>query len=152
MNTRSTAYFDLEEKFAFFVNLSNLNHDQITESCKKVALTYPNDLCEEELIQECEIAKEYFEFDTPDFSHRKMYSTIIKDGLICTMPNIEIILRIFLSLFCTNVPDERSFSKLKYVKNYLRSTMCEEKLISFALLSIEHDILKSFGIQQKHST
>ena len=33
-----------------------------------------------------------------------------------------------------------SFSKLKIVKNYLRSTMTQERLSDLALLSIEHDI------------
>ena len=34
---------------------------------------------------------------------------------------------------------ERSFSKLKLVKNYLRSTMSEERLSDLAMLSIENE-------------
>lgn len=103
---------------------------------------------EHELIEECQIAKDYFNFDNPMFSYCSMYSTIIKDGLISVMPNIEIILRIYLSMFCTNVKDERSFSKLKYIKNYLRNSMGEEKLNAFALLSIEHEILNNLNFDE----
>lgn len=35
---------------------------------------------------------------------------------------------------------ERSFSKLKVIKNYLRSTMSQERLSALAVLSIEADI------------
>lgn len=77
-----------------------------------------------------------------------MYSTIIKENLICVLPNLEILLRIYLSLVCTNVSDERAFSKLKLIKNYLRSTMGEEKLNAFAFLSIEHEILDSLNFDE----
>lgn len=35
---------------------------------------------------------------------------------------------------------ERSFSKLKLIKNYLRNTMGQERLSALAVLSIEADI------------
>ena len=143
LKVRSTVYFDLEEKFEFLVNLNSLNYDEISQSCKKVSSFYSDDLNEE-----CQIAKEYFEFNSPNFCHVSMYSTIKKEDLISTMQNLEIILRIYLSLFCTNVPDERSFSKLKYIKNYLRSTMGEEKLNAFAFLSIEYEILNNLDFNQ----
>lgn len=139
---------DLEEKFEFVINLNNLQYDEISQSSKKIASFYSIDLDEEELNEECQIAKEYFEFNSPNFSHSLMYSIIIKDGLISTMSNLEILLRIYLSLFCTNVPDERSFSKLKYIKNYLRSTMGEEKLNAFAFLSIEYEILNNLDFDE----
>ena len=37
---------------------------------------------------------------------------------------------------------ERSFSKLKQIKNYLRSTMGQSRLSDLALLSIESDMVK----------
>ena len=45
---------------------------------------YSDDLNEEELNEECQIAKEYFEFNSPNFSHASMYSTIKKEDLIST--------------------------------------------------------------------
>jgi len=37
---------------------------------------------------------------------------------------------------------ERSFSKLKLIKSYLRSTMSQQRLKGLALLSIEKDFFK----------
>jgi hypothetical protein len=96
-----------------------------------------------ELIEECQLAKEYFCFDAATVSHTSIYASLIEDGLVSAMPNIEIVLRIYLCMFVTNVCDERSFSKLKYVKHYLRNSMGEEKLNAFAMLSIEHEVLDS---------
>lgn len=73
---------------------------------------------------------------------------IIKEGLKTLFPNIEILLRIFLSFFITNVPDERSFSKLKFIKNALRNSLSDEKLNSLALMSIENEILDSLNLDE----
>lgn len=145
VKTRGDVYCHLEEQFSFLANLDKLSYDEIVESCKKVASFYSNDLDENELIEECQIAKEYFSFDSSTFSHASMYSILVNDGLMCTMPNIEILLQMYLCMFVTNVCDERSFSKLKYVKNYLRNSLGQERLSAFALFSIENDILESLS-------
>lgn len=59
----------------------------------------------------------------------------------CTFPNIEILLKIFLTIPLSNASGERSFSVLKRVKNYLRNTMGEERLNNLAILYIEQEIL-----------
>jgi len=52
-------------------------------------------------------------------------------------PNDEIALRIFLTFPITVVTCERSFSKLKLIKNYLRSTIGQDRISDMAILSIE---------------
>ena len=47
-----------------------------------------------------------------------------------------------LVLMVTNCSGERSFSKLKFIKNRLRTTMTNERLSHLTLLSIEYDILR----------
>ena len=42
----------------------------------------------------------------------------------------------------SNSTGERSFSKLKLVKNYLRNSLTQEKLSGLALLSLESSLLK----------
>lgn len=56
------------------------------------------------------------------------------------MTKFEILL-FHLSLFCANVSD--FFSKLEYIKRYLGSSMVEEKLNVFALLSIKYEFLNN---------
>ncbi|KAF0721289.1 zinc finger MYM-type protein 1-like, partial [Aphis craccivora] len=55
-------------------------------------------------------------------------------------PNIEIVFRIFLTMPVTAATCERSFSKLKFIKNYLRSTMGQERLSNLSILSIENEV------------
>ena len=56
-------------------------------------------------------------------------------------PNACIAFRILLIIPVTIASAERSFSKLRLIKSYLRSTMSQEKLSGLAILSIENEIL-----------
>ena len=40
---------------------------------------------------------------------------------------------------------ERSFSKIKLIKTYLRNSLAQDKFSNLALLSIENNILKSLN-------
>ena len=56
-------------------------------------------------------------------------------------PNIWIAYRILLTIPVTVASPERSFSKLKLIKSYLRSTMSQERLNELTILSIEKHML-----------
>ena len=60
-----------------------------------------------------------------------------------SFPNACIAFRILLTILVTVAPApvERSFSKLKLIKSYLRSTMSQERLSGLAILSIENEML-----------
>jgi hypothetical protein len=55
--------------------------------------------------------------------------------------DVTVAYRILLTVPVTVASAERSFSKLKLLKNYLRSTMSQERLNGLAMCSIEKDIL-----------
>lgn len=55
-------------------------------------------------------------------------------------PNLWVALRIACTLPVTVASAERSFSKLKLIKTYLRSSMSEERLSGLAVISINHQI------------
>lgn len=53
---------------------------------------------------------------------------------------------LFLTLPVTVATAERSFLKLKLIKNYLRSTICEERLSGLGILSIENDRARQLNL------
>ena len=57
-------------------------------------------------------------------------------------PNSWIAYRIFLTIPVTVASAEKSFSKLKMIKNYLRSIMSQEILNGLTMLSIENDFAR----------
>jgi len=61
-------------------------------------------------------------------------------------PNVSVAYRILLTVPVTVASAERSFSKLKLLKNYLRSTMSQERLNSLAMCTIERAILDTIDL------
>ena len=57
-------------------------------------------------------------------------------------PNLQIALHLLLSIGCSIASCERSFSKLKLSKTYMRSTLSQERLYGLAILSIERILSK----------
>lgn len=71
----------------------------------------------------------------------------VNEGLRSTFPNVETILKIFLTMPISNASAERSFSVLKRIKNYLRSTMHQNKTSNLSLLFIESDTMDSINYE-----
>ena len=61
-------------------------------------------------------------------------------------PNVSVAYRILLTVPVIVASVEKSFSKLKLLKNYLRSTMSQERLNGLAMCTIEKDILDTIDL------
>ncbi|XP_043469454.1 zinc finger MYM-type protein 1-like [Leptopilina heterotoma] len=72
---------------------------------------------------------------------------ITTKNLCENFPNAYIAYRIAATLPVTVASAERSFSKLKLIKNYLRSTMSQERLVGLAMMSIESEILENIDVE-----
>lgn len=62
-------------------------------------------------------------------------------------PNLLKQLQIALTLSVSSAAYERTFSSLKRVKTYLRSTMSDERLTNLALLTIEKDLTVTLSLE-----
>ncbi|CAH2296492.1 zinc finger MYM-type 1-like [Pelobates cultripes] len=73
---------------------------------------------------------------------------IVKWDYCESLPNLSLCLRFFLTLCVSIASCERSFSKLKLIKNFFRSTMSETRLTNLAILSIEHEYARKIGFDE----
>jgi len=76
-----------------------------------------------------------------------LFRILCEDNLKVTFPNVDIALRMYLVLMVANSSGERSFSKMKLIKNRLRTTMTQDHLSNLTILSIESDVLRSLNFE-----
>ena len=68
-----------------------------------------------------------------------------KHRLCESTPYLFISLKLYLTVAVSIASCERSFSKLKLIKSYLRSTMGESRLSALSILSIESDLVDTLS-------
>ena len=86
-------------------------------------------------------------FLQPRIKPYALFEHLIENNRFTTFPNVFIALRIYLTMPITVASGERSFSKLKLIKTYLRSTVSQERLNSLSMLSIESEIAKAIDFE-----
>ena len=149
--------FDLlsshSEGFKFLWNISDFNKYSEQEQlnlCQKLeeALTDKNqsDINSIELMHELQFLQSFGENVASPDSQAETLSYIVVNNLTHSFPNIYIPLHITLTIPVSVATAERSFSKLKIIQNYLRSTMGQERLANLEIISIESDILQKIDI------
>jgi hypothetical protein len=62
-------------------------------------------------------------------------------------PNASIAYRVLLTIPVTVASAERSFSKLKLLKSYMRTTMTQQRLKDLATISLESEVLEKIGYE-----
>ena len=145
----------VEERFAQIVDLSKRLGFLFNIESMKVAITNEDDLCqkcislEQEMgdVDALELVGEVVRFtkacpmdvNTP----LQCLNYIYKENLHSIYPNLSIGLRVLLTIPVSVASGERSFSKLKLVKTYLRSTMCQDRLNGLAIISIENETARN---------
>ncbi|XP_047139200.1 uncharacterized protein LOC124815076 [Hydra vulgaris] len=71
---------------------------------------------------------------------KELFKYLACNGRSTAFPNLFIALKIQMTIPVTVASGERSFSKLKLIKTYLRSVINQERLNNLALISIESPI------------
>ena len=124
-----------------------MSDDQLKEAATKYTLSRLEDISPE-LVEEMIFLKEIYttNFKLP-LSPRNLLQEIVTQNLVDLFPNVFISLRIFMTLPISAADAERSFSNQKRTKNYLRSTMGQQRLNGLAMLSINSDIARTLNYQ-----
>lgn len=152
LSKRQKAYLKVNGVFGFLHQLQSFTPEEIVKRSSNLIKSYPEDLEEslnEEFVQFTELLKTDLASHIgakQDLVELQLYRLITDNSLESCFPNVENALRIYLSLMVTNCSGERSFSKLKRIKNELRSTMGQNRLNNLTLMSIEHELLREIDI------
>ncbi|XP_074270467.1 uncharacterized protein LOC141594217 [Silene latifolia] len=145
LRKRFEQYEEFQNVFGFLFSsskLHTLDNAELKSCCDdlQVALTSGEqcDIDGNELYMELKLLKDILPseeemeaIDILKFLKRKSY-----------FPNAFIAYRILLTIPVTVASAERSFSKLKLLKSYMRSTMLQERLTGLAIIAIEDDLLE----------
>lgn len=127
-------------------NMKSLDAIELKKCCTNFAKTFCKDGS--------------FDVESDDlFSELRVLQTTLPHKQLCAIeifefvrdidcfPNISIAYRILFIVPVTVASAERSFSKLKLLKNYLRSSMPQERLNGLATICIEKDKLDEINIE-----
>lgn len=149
LNRRAEAYDKLQSLFGFLVEFPSKTDDELRHATETFRDTYPDDVDIE--FQEEMVHFKYFVTDLED-SHdtipaSQSYALITDNMVQSTFPNVLTALRIYRCLMVTNATGERTFSKLKILKNCHRASMTQERLNSLAIMATENDVLQNIDFQ-----
>jgi len=160
MTDRFSRLRDLNTQFGFLLDTKSLllqrvpdgaddTDTELRSQCLHFGKIYSNDVDGTELIQEVldcrllikERQQKGSEFQQPA-TPEELLRFIISYG-DDVFPNLRIALQMLLTVSVSIASCERSFSKLKLILTYLRSSMSQSRLNNLALLSIEKETLNS---------
>lgn len=133
--------------FGFLYNIHDLKNKSSSEIkllCHKLgnALKSKEEegQCDVDALELCSELSGISQHLNENLPPQKLLNYIYHHNLENGFPNLCVALRILLTLPLSVASAERSFSKLKLIKTYLRSTMCQERLTGLAMISIESEL------------
>ena len=135
---------DINKMFSFLWKYIVLSKDELVTLVGNFATKYAEDVCYDQLKEEMLHLKVIHSANlgSGDIQPLELLNKIVDMKLEEIFPNVCISLRIFCTLPVTIATGERSFSKLKHIKNVLRNTMGQDRLNDLAILSIEYDLAR----------
>ncbi|XP_050519845.1 zinc finger MYM-type protein 1-like [Daktulosphaira vitifoliae] len=148
LKTRFVGLSEINDLFSCILRPTVISDEEIGKSAKKLAEAF-EDFNPAELTTQIESFK--FLFASELKSCRSVFDMtklliIDNNNLITSFPDLLTAFYLFLTLPVTVASAERTFSKLKLIKNYLRSTMCQTRLSGLAMISIENERAKKLNL------
>ncbi|KAK9697609.1 hypothetical protein RND81_08G048500 [Saponaria officinalis] len=145
LQTRLDQFQEFEKTFGFLFDLRKLNSandDSLKESCINLEDSLKHgarsDIDGNDLFFEIKVFRETLPKGIKKTAEIIEFLKRLKD----CYPNIWIAYRIIFTIPVSVASAERSFSKLKLIKSYLRSTMSHDRLNGLTMISIERDMVK----------
>ena len=145
---QKSVYCILQQNFNFLLNLNTWAISDIENAASKLLKEYASNL-------DNNFPSEVMHFtfhlrSSPDLGLKtntaQAQLSYLKKN-IQTFPNVAIILCIYLALPVANTEGELSFSALKRVKSYLRSSLAQDHVCDFCIMAIEKSFTKAMSFE-----
>ena len=153
MGDRFISLKKLDSSFGFLLDIKELmcttNENSLKQRCIFMGSFYDTDLDGLEMfseIMDCRMllkTRADVKLSTP----KDLLRFIVQYG-DDVFPNLRVGLQILLTVATSIASCERSFSKLKLILSYLRSSMGQERLSALALLSVEREVTDSINFEE----
>ncbi|XP_034055759.1 uncharacterized protein LOC117535419 [Gymnodraco acuticeps] len=141
LQERFKALGEVEEKFGVLLNFPDLPKEDLTKQCETLSNTLSwggqSDLDKRELALEMQ---NFPALPKANMTTLELLTFLQEKKMNKVYPNMWVALRIAVTIPVTVAAGERSFSKLKLIKTYLRSSMAQEHLNTLALISINREV------------
>ncbi|KAK0150731.1 repressor of the inhibitor of the protein kinase [Merluccius polli] len=139
----------VKSKYGVLLNFgtaSQMSRDSLRAQCMEIEKTLTfnqdSDISGLDLAHEIENLPD---LPSGNMTAFELLSFLCEKKLEDIYPNLWIALRVTVTLPVTVASAERSFSKLKLIKTYLRSSMSQERLSGLSIMSINHDVGKDLS-------
>ena len=139
--------------FNFLYNQESLlqvyGHNRLLNACQKFYETL-SDINPVEMNEELERFVVIVKENKEDLKTANDFlSYIYRKHMLEVYPNLPIALRVLLTCPVSVAGAERSFSKMKLIKTFHRSTMMDERLTPLATISIESSCVRDLDLDRK---
>ena len=154
MNDCFSRLFDIDVKFDFLLDVQRLCHScdygNLESLCDNLASVYSDKLDGKQLYGEIIDSKMLISSRTKVRLSRPedLLTFIVEYGDESIFSKLRIALQILLTVAVSMASCKRSFSKLKLILSYLRSSMSQERLCYLTLLSIGRDETKKINFDE----
>ena len=144
LTVRFNAARKISQNFSFLWKYLTMSPQELEQASASMIHEYPKDHSHD-IIQEMNHLPTVHRanFGSAQLTPLELLNFLMEYKLHQLFPNVCTCLRILLTIPATVASAERSFSKLKLIKTFLRSTMAQGRLVDLARLSIESSVART---------
>lgn len=121
--------------------LATLSDDELFKAAEKIVTQYSDDVSSNFPMELVSVRSHLLSDIKKTTSVEELAKLLIieNSSISTSFPEVCTVLLLFLTIPVTVATSERSFSKLKIIKTYLRNSMGQKRLCSLSLISIEQE-------------
>ena len=134
--------------FLFPKAMLKLDDAELEAKAKGLRKAFPRDFGDDLVPEVRSFRREFREELKSCESVKDVLALLLSSAMLSSLPELGAACVLFCTLPVTVACAERSFSKLKLIKTYLRSTIAQQRLDGLALISIENEAARALDLSE----